>query len=169
MHRWRFAGILSDARRVVALCRDRVDHGSVCSYCGCREISVIGRFSDEHVSIINAVGELRRAAAKGDTPAAHAATDVLRRLLDPHTMSEERSLFAELREDPEFTEHVDVLCAEHRDIDAALAVAADGDLSGVVDLENLLRRHIDKEENGLFPAAAIALDGPAWERVVARA
>ena len=26
-----------------------------------------------------------------------------------------------------------------------------------------------KEENGIFPAAAIALDGPAWERVVERA
>ena len=46
---------------------------------------------------------------------------------------------------------------------------ADGDLTRMVALETLLRRHIDKEENGLFPAAAIALDGPAWERVVERA
>ena len=130
---------------------------------------MIGRFSDEHVEIINAVGELRRSVAKGDVAAARTAIDVLRQLLDPHTLSEERSLFAELRDDPEFTEHVDLLCAEHRDIDSALDVAAGGDLSGVVDLENLLRRHIDKEENGLFPAAAIALDGPAWERVVDRA
>ena len=36
-------------------------------------------------------------------------------------------------------------------------------------LEDILRRHIDKEENGLFPAAVIALDGPAWERVVSDA
>ena len=29
---------------------------------------------------------------------------------------------------------------------------------------DLLREHINKEENGLFPAAAIALDGDAWDR-----
>jgi hemerythrin-like domain-containing protein len=28
-----------------------------------------------------------------------------------------------------------------------------------------LRSHIDKEENGLFPAAAIELDGPDWLEV----
>lgn len=28
-----------------------------------------------------------------------------------------------------------------------------------------LRRHIDREEDGLFPAAAIRLDGPDWEEV----
>ena len=28
-----------------------------------------------------------------------------------------------------------------------------------------LRNHMDREDNGLFPAAAIALDGPDWERV----
>lgn len=32
-----------------------------------------------------------------------------------------------------------------------------------------LRRHIEKEENGLFPATAVALDGPAGVRPVARA
>ena len=31
--------------------------------------------------------------------------------------------------------------------------------------ENELRDHIDKEDNGLFPAAAIALDGPQWIEV----
>ena len=32
---------------------------------------------------------------------------------------------------------------------------------------DLLREHINKEENGLFPAAAIALDGAAWDRAQA--
>lgn len=31
--------------------------------------------------------------------------------------------------------------------------------------ENELRDHIDKEDNGLFPAAAIALGGPEWIEV----
>ena len=142
---------------------------AVCSYCGCRAITVIGRFSAEHEAIVNATGVLRRAAQVGDLAATQTAARVLAELLDPHTRSEERSLFAELREDPEFTDHVDMLCGEHREINAQLAIVAEGDLTGMVVLETLLRRHIDKEENGLFPAAAIALDGPAWERVVARA
>jgi hemerythrin-like domain-containing protein len=138
----------------------------VCSYCGCRAITVIGRFSAEHEAIINATGTVRRAAHDGDHTAAQAAVQVLADLLHPHTGSEERSLFAELRLDPEFTEHVDALCSEHREITARLTTIAGGDLNAVDALERLLRRHIDKEENGLFPAAAIALDGPAWERVV---
>lgn len=141
----------------------------MCSYCGCRAITVIGRFSAEHETIINATGVLRRSAGAGDQASTHEAVQLLAGLLDPHTSSEERSLFAELRADPEFTDHIDALCGEHREIDSGLAAVAAGDLTGADGLENLLRRHIDKEENGLFPAAAIALDGPGWERVVDRA
>ena len=35
--------------------------------------------------------------------------------------------------------------------------------------EDALRDHIDKEDNGLFPAANIAISGEDWERVVAPA
>jgi hemerythrin-like domain-containing protein len=141
----------------------------MCTYCGCRAISLIGRFSAEHESIINAAGVLRRAAGTGDAVTGRAAAHDLAALLDPHTLSEERSLFAELRADPEFAEHVEGLCVEHDEINRWLARVVEGDLADVVGLEKLLRRHIDKEENGLFPAAAVALAGPEWERVVARA
>lgn len=141
----------------------------MCSYCGCRANTVIARYSAEHDEIVNAMGVLRRAASAGDRDAAGVAAGDLAGLLDPHTSSEERSLFAELRRDAEFTAHVDGLCAEHREIDAALARVIEGDLAAAGMLEDILRRHIDKEENGLFPAAVIALDGPAWERVVSAA
>lgn len=141
----------------------------MCSYCGCQAITVVGRFTAEHEEIVNATGKLREAAATGDRTSGRAAARALAGLLAPHTRSEERSLFTELRLDPQFTGHVDALCAEHRAIDAALEAVTGGDLGRVPALESLLRRHIDKEENGLFPAAAIALDGPAWERVVERA
>lgn len=141
----------------------------MCSYCGCRANTVIARYSAEHDDIVNAMGVLRRAASAGDPAGAGASARDLAGLLDPHTASEERSLFAELRLDAEFTEHVDGLCAEHREIDAALARVVDGDLAAVGTLEHILCRHIDKEENGLFPAAVIALDGAAWERVVSAA
>lgn len=140
----------------------------MCSYCGCRSITVIGRFSAEHDEIVNAAGTLRRAAEQQDLPAVRAAAHALGHLLHPHTADEERGLFSELRLDPEFTEHVDTLCGEHVDLDARLDAIAGGDLSGMDEFVRRLRRHIDHEENGLFPAAAIALDGPAWERVVER-
>jgi hemerythrin-like domain-containing protein len=142
---------------------------AMCTYCGCRAISIIGQFSTEHEAIVNATGVLRRAAGSGDLVASRVAAGELAALLDPHTRSEERSLFAELRTDPQFAEHVERLCEEHKEINRRLTHVVDGDLAGASGLEKLLRRHIDKEENGLFPAAAIALGGPAWERVVARA
>ena len=141
----------------------------MCSYCGCRANTVIARYSAEHDEIVNAMGVLRRAATSGDRDDARVAAGDLAGRLDPHTVSEERSLFAELRQDAEFTAHVDGLCAEHREIDGTLARVVDGDLAAVGMLEEVLRSHIDKEENGLFPAAIIALDGPAWERAVSAA
>ena len=78
-------------------------------------------------------------------------------------------MFAELRQDPEFTNHLDALCGEHREINVQLALLAGGNLAGAARVESLLRHHIDKEEIGLSPTAAVSLDGPAWERVVARA
>lgn len=141
----------------------------MCSYCGCRAITMIGRLSTEHVAIINATGALRRVALDGDGAGAATAVEVLAALLDPHTRGEEQGLFAELRLDEDFADHVDALCAEHREIDARLARVADGDHAEVQELENLLRRHIDKEENGIFPAAAVALDGAAWDRIGQRA
>jgi hypothetical protein len=141
----------------------------MCSYCGCRAITMIGRLSTEHVAIINATGALRRVALDGDGAGAATAVEVLAALLDPHTRGEEQGLFAELRLDEDFADHVEALCAEHREIDARLAKVAAGDHAEVQELENLLRRHIDKEENGIFPAAAVALDGAAWDRIGQRA
>ncbi len=141
----------------------------MCSHCGCLSITLIERFSAEHDAIINATGLMRRVAVTRDSAATRAAVNDLAILLAPHVLSEERSLFRQLRPDPEFTEHITLLCSEHRAIAAGLTRLADGDLASAVTLETLLRRHIDKEENGLFPAAAIALDGSAWEQVVSRA
>lgn len=139
----------------------------MCSYCGCRATTVIGRLSDQHDAIVDAVGAMRRTAASGDGAQTRVRVAVLAELLERHTADEERGLFAELRTDPEFATHVDALCREHEEIAALLAAVAGGDLDRVEPLERLLRRHIDREDNGLFPAAVIALDGPAWERVVA--
>ena len=139
----------------------------MCSYCGCESIEVIGRFMAEHVEIVNASGVLRRACERRDDDAVVAAADALARLLDPHTGAEEVGLFAVLAEDDEFTEHVQGLCAEHTALDTALAAIRAGDHDAYPAFDLSLRHHIDREENGLFPAAAIAFAGMEWERVSA--
>jgi hypothetical protein len=138
----------------------------MCSYCGCRAITVIADLTRDHEAAVNLLGDVSRAAASGDAAAASARAGELAALLAPHTRDEEVGLFAELRREPELAEHVDSLAAEHDAIDALVERVVRGDLAAAAPLELLLRRHIDKEENGLFPAAVIALDGPRWDAVV---
>ena len=139
----------------------------MCSYCGCRSITVIGRLSEEHEHIVNHLGELRRACTTAEQGAVAQALDAFVAHLDPHTQSEERGLFHVLRRSPGFTDHVDMLHEEHVGIDALVAEVRAGDLAVIDELVDALYDHIDKEENGLFPAAAIELDGPGWDEVEA--
>lgn len=141
---------------------------SMCSYCGCEAIDSIGRFMGEHVEIINLAGELRRACARSDPAAARGFALDLAELMAPHTGAEEAGLFSVLKRQEEFTEEVTRLCSEHIYLDALLTALVDGHLSVVDRFIDDLREHIDREENGLFPAAAIALTGPDWEEVDAR-
>ena len=139
----------------------------MCSYCGCESVEVVGRFMSEHVEIINATGDLRRATEVGDAALVHDAVTTVRRLLDPHAEAEEAGLFAVLAEDAEFTDHVRGLCREHEDLHHLLDRVDAGSHALFPVFEKMIRAHIDREENGLFPAAAIAFAGPEWERVAA--
>src|SRR5690348_14589375 len=135
----------------------------MCSYCGCEAIDVVGRFMREHVDIINATGDLRRAAESGHHDRVHECVTALRDLLDPHTTAEEAGLFAVLAADPEFTDHVRSLCREHTTLHQLLDRVDAGSHALAPVVERALRAHIDREENGLFPAAAIAFAGPEWD------
>jgi hemerythrin-like domain-containing protein len=135
----------------------------MCSYCGCRNIPLIRLLTRQHEDITNHTTALREAARSNDRPAAAGAALVLAEQLNPHTHLEERGLFAEMRKDDMFTEHIDSLCAEHEVLDSELAVVAAGDLSRVEPLLTLLANHIDREENGLFPAALTFLDNEQWD------
>lgn len=137
----------------------------MCSYCGCQSITVVGRFMAEHDEIINATGAMVRAAAGGDAELVRERAQVVAQLLHPHTTAEEVGLFSVMREQEEFTDHIDVLCGEHSSLDELLEAVAGGALEQAPAFEHALRTHIDKEDNGLFPAAAMSLDGSEWERV----
>ncbi|MHA6510976.1 hemerythrin domain-containing protein [Tessaracoccus sp. Z1128] len=138
----------------------------MCSYCGCDSITVIGRFMAEHVTIVNACGQLRRAVVDGGDVPGRARDLAL--LLGPHTQSEEVGLFSVMKRRDEFADHVTTLCGEHRSLDELLAAIAAGDHSLMDSFEVALRDHIDKEDNGLFPAAALGLDGDEWTEIDGR-
>ena len=135
----------------------------MCTYCGCETFEVVGRFTAEHVEVINTAGLLRRAVHDGVPQEQVVALE--RSLLTDEVRAEEVGLFAVLREDETFADHVEGLCAEHEQLDAQLSALRAGDHSVVDRLSADLREHIHKEENGLFPAAAVGLSAQDWERV----
>ena len=139
----------------------------MCSYCGCQDsVFIIANFTSEHEAIINALGDVKRAVASKQISKIRVGTQALRALLEPHTLSEERSLFSELKKLDEFRKSVEDLCEEHVKI-ANLIDHVDDQIEGSFEiLQRVLYRHIDKEENGLFPASIMALDSSAWDRAI---
>lgn len=138
----------------------------MCSYCGCRAIPTIADLTAEHEEIAYVAGELRRALLRADTEAARSRIVALRELLHPHNTVEEVGIYPAMACRDEYAEAVGTLFDEHDEIDAVLAQAFDPDGALVPEpilaaLE-LLTRHIDKEENGLFPAAAVVFDADEW-------
>lgn len=144
----------------------------MCNYCGCRSFPAIARLTEEHEGITEAAGRLRAAISTGhgdpvEPAEALDALDALLELLAPHTVAEESGLFAELGADGGFAEEVDKLCAEHEAIHQALVRVdrAAPEWAPVLAALDRLRRHIDAEQYGLFPAAAFALPISAWDRL----
>ena len=90
--------------------------------------------------------------------------------LRSHWRGEENGLFAVMRGDDLYAEHIAPLVREHRELDALLESV---DLSDSGDRDRMrkaifdLREHIAKEEDGLFPASLTALDGDAWDAAIA--
>lgn len=121
----------------------------------------------EHTDIINALTRLRSACAENDATETAAAAAAMMRVLHPHTHAEEVGLFTVMRGDELFTDHIDSLCAEHISLDAQLDRIAAGEFDVYADFEHNLHHHIEREDNGLFPAAHIAMSGEDWDRAEA--
>jgi hemerythrin-like domain-containing protein len=143
----------------------------VCEYCGCRQVEPIADLMDQHLRLLEIVGDLRRALTQGDRAAAAARRTELVDLLTDHTSREEAGVFTALRLQGDYVDQIDVLEGEHTSLDAAVAAidldAADAEARldrFVADLSD----HIDKENLGIFPVAVVTLGATGWE-VVERA
>jgi hemerythrin-like domain-containing protein len=143
----------------------------VCEYCGCQQIATIAELTREHDAVVTLVGQIRVALPGQHRDEVVAACRQILAVLAPHTVVEEEGLFPEMTDD--FPDHIRALRSEHREIEKVLGEAADGfpddpcwpdRLQAVL---FLLREHILKEQDGVFPAALIALDPDQWERVEA--
>ncbi|WP_226345838.1 hemerythrin domain-containing protein [Agilicoccus flavus] len=144
----------------------------MCQYCGCQEIGPIGDLMAEHVVIQNLCGETERCVDAGDARGAYGFVAELARVMVVHNTVEERGLYLSMTRFPEFEDQAGVLYDEHDDVDAVIegvlaagVEGADGvDWAPVLAAFSVLREHIIHEDNGLFPAAAVALDPADWER-----
>ena len=141
----------------------------MCEYCGCQQIAVINELTREHDAVVAAIGETRTHVGNGDLAAAARSCLRIAAVLGPHTTVEEDGLFTFLTTD--FPDHISVLRSEHRRVEAVLSecvngVPRDPDWpTHLVSTLDLLREHILKEQDGVFPAALVALDPDLWERI----
>lgn len=143
----------------------------MCEYCGCQQIATIAELYREHDDAAAQVGLVRSALAGGRLDEVAAGCRQILVILAPHTVVEEEGLFSEMAD--EFPDHIEALRSDHREIEKVLGEAADGPPDDPTWPDRLLKalyllgQHILKEQDGVFPAALIALDPVQWERIEA--
>jgi hemerythrin-like domain-containing protein len=141
----------------------------VCDYCGCQDLDAIAELTAEHDVVVTLSGQVRRALRDGDLDLAADGVRAVVAVLRLHTAVEEGALFPAMVED--FGDHVAGLVADHRQIEQVLAESADctpGDPFWPRRLEQtlvMLREHIIKEQDGVFPAALATLNAEQWDQV----
>jgi hemerythrin-like domain-containing protein len=140
----------------------------MCEHCGCRGVEPIAELMDEHLSLLDLAGDIRRALSTGDRPAAVARLEVLARHLIAHVRREEAGVFTALKNQGDFVEEVDTLEAEHVSFDEAVA-GLDPSSAGFEDtVARLLRDlddHVERENVGIFPVSVVTLGATGWDTV----
>jgi hemerythrin-like domain-containing protein len=144
----------------------------MCEYCGCQSLTAIDELTREHDEVVRLISHLRTAHEQGDVARMAEVTREIASVLGPHTEVEEHGLFPALAGD--FPDQIAALEAEHRRIEAVLAEAAGGTTPSdptwpdrLLEAMAVLRDHILKEQDGVFPAALANLGTEEWEAVEA--
>jgi hemerythrin-like domain-containing protein len=139
----------------------------VCEYCGCQALAPISELTREHDLVLSLVCEVRVARDQGDGPRMAELASRIAAVLGPHTEVEELGLFPPLA--AEFPDQIAILEAEHQQIAAVLGEASPSlpedpawpdRLAAAL---TILRAHIHKEQDGVFPAALASLGTADWE------
>lgn len=141
----------------------------MCHYCGCRQIRLIRDYIAEHERVTDHGDRAVRAIDAGDLAGAQAHVEAMATELRSHWEGEENGVFAVMRDDETYREHIDPLIAEHRELDALLRTL---DVSRAADQQVLREQlaeldvHISKEEDGIFPATLVELDADEWNAAI---
>jgi hemerythrin-like domain-containing protein len=142
----------------------------MCEYCGCQSLASIDELTREHDEVVRLISHLRPAQQDGDVARMAEIAREIAAVLGPHTQVEEHGLFPAMAVD--FPEQIAALEAEHRRIEAVLAEADDATTPSdpawphrLMEAMAMLRDHILKEQDGVFPAALAVLGTEEWEAV----
>ncbi len=139
----------------------------MCEYCGCQALAPIAELTGEHDLVLSLVCEIRAARDEGNAPRMAELAAQIAAVLGPHTQVEEHGLFPALAAD--FPDQMAILQAEHQQIAAVLGEASPGPPPDpawpdrLMAAMALLRAHIHKEQDGVFPAALATLCPADWE------
>jgi iron-sulfur cluster repair protein YtfE (RIC family) len=142
----------------------------VCHYCGCRDMPLLRDYVAEHERIVNLGGDAVRALDRDDHGRARELLAAMGEELASHWQGEENGLFAALRKDELYSQHIAPLVREHRELATLLDSV---DVSDSHDQDRIrravddLHEHIAKEEDGLFPVSLTALGGEEWDAAMA--
>ncbi|MEU2596543.1 hemerythrin domain-containing protein [Streptomyces hirsutus] len=142
----------------------------MCEDCGCQSLASIDELTREHDEVVRLISHLRPAHEAGDVARMAQVARETAAVLGPHTRVEEHGLFPAMAED--FPDRIATLKAEHRHVDTVLEQAADGAVpedpawpDRLMEAMELLRDHILKEQDGVFPAALSVLSTEQWAAV----
>ena len=141
----------------------------MCEHCGCQALAPISELTREHDLVLSLDYEIRIARHEGDEPRIAELASRIAAILGPHTEVEEHGLFPVLAAD--FPDQIAILEAEHKQIAAVLCEASTGLPEDPAWLDRLtaalalLRAHIHKEQDGVFPTALASLGTADWEAV----
>ena len=141
----------------------------MCHYCGCRQIPLIRDYIAEHEHVLDLGERALEEMGRGELDDAQATVDQMRAELRSHWQGEEDGVFALMRGDELYRQHIDPLIAEHRELDELLRtmdVRDEHQLAVLQEQVAELRVHISKEEDGIFPVTLVEFSGPEWDAAI---
>ena len=141
----------------------------MCHYCGCRQIPLIRDYIAEHERVLDLGERALEEIGRGALDDAQATVAEMREELRSHWQGEEEGVFALMRGDELYRQHIDPLIAEHRELDELLRtmdVHEEHQLAVLREQVHELRIHISKEEDGIFPVTLVELSGPEWDAAI---
>jgi hemerythrin-like domain-containing protein len=123
---------------------------------------------DEHLALLDDAGDVEKALRHVERERVVALLERLRLHLAEHVRREEDGVFAALTDADEFTDEIEDLTQEHRELDEFLRTVDPDDPMFSERVRKMfahLGEHIDREDLGIFPVSVVTLGAAGWDTV----